>query len=83
MTIKPEATYPSMPEWIDLAHVSDRTNALMRQNWALLNEAAALLNAGDMSPLAWAGLQDLWAETIDLEGEYDRQRVVEFDRGLL
>ena len=59
---------------VDLTNVSDRVNALMRTNWALLNEAAALLNAGDMSPLAWEALQDIWAESIDLESKLARAR---------
>lgn len=66
--------YPLLPEWVDLTNVSDRVNALMRTNWALLNEAAALLNAGDMSPLAWEALQDIWAESIDLESKLARAR---------
>ena len=74
-----DRAYPRMPEWVDLDNVSDRTNALMRQNWELINQAADLLNAGDMSPLAWEKLQDIWAETVDLERKYDATRLSEHD----
>lgn len=70
----PAEPYPRMPEWVDLANASERTNALMRQNWALINEAADLLNAGDMEPLAWEKLQDIWAETVDIERKLWQQR---------
>lgn len=62
--------YPAVPEWIDLAHLSERANALMWQNWDLINQAAELLNAGDYSPLAWEQLQDIWAEAIELEAGF-------------
>lgn len=74
------APYPTLPEWVDLTNVSDRTNALMHQQWALLNEAAELLNAGDVSPLTWEKLQDIWAETIDIDTKYEVTRSAEFDR---
>ncbi len=69
--------YPSMPEWVDLSGLSERANALMRQNWALLNEAADLLNAGDMTPMAWEQLQDIWAESVDVEAKLRRTRLTD------
>ncbi|MBJ8342804.1 hypothetical protein JGU71_28330 [Antrihabitans sp. YC3-6] len=69
--------YPTLPEWVDLTNMSDRVNALMRANWALINEAADLLNAGDMGPLTWEALQDIWAETIDIEANIAKARALD------
>lgn len=74
MTDATAEPYPRMPEWVDVENASERTNALMRQNWALINEAADLLNAGDMSPLAWEKLQDIWAETVVIDRKLWQQR---------
>lgn len=59
-----------LPEWMNIEKASDRVNDLMRQNWALLNEAIELFNSGDYSPMSWLELQDIFAECIDIDVKY-------------
>lgn len=72
-------TVEQLPEWVDIPAVSDRVNDLMRQDTALVNEAARLLDAGHNGDDVTEQLQDLWAESIDVESKLTKARAPELD----
>ena len=69
-----------LAEWVDIDGLSARTNRLMRESWALVNEAVALFEAGDYSPLAWGQLQDVLAESTDVMEKFKPSWTTDFDR---
>ncbi|OZE95069.1 hypothetical protein CH302_19200 [Rhodococcus sp. 15-2388-1-1a] len=72
-------TVEHLPEWTDIPAASDRINDLMRQDTALINEAARLLDAGHYTDDTVDQLQDIWAESIDVEAKLTKARAPELD----
>ncbi|OLT33697.1 hypothetical protein BJF84_21420 [Rhodococcus sp. CUA-806] len=70
-----------LPGWEDLAHLPDRYNDLMRQNWLIINEILRLfhLHVGNFSDDVVQQMQDLWGETVDIERKLKAIRAPELD----
>lgn len=63
---------PTLGPWIDIPGNSDRANDLMRRNWALVDQTAAVVNrcAGQVSVEQEELLREIWEETLDIERKY-------------
>lgn len=63
---------PSLRPYVDAPGNSPRVNDLMRRNWALIDQAAELVNdtAGRVSREQDELLQEIWEETLDIERKY-------------
>lgn len=56
--------------WGDLDSLGPRSNALMRQNWQLINMAVDICNQDVISDEDAETLSDIWAQTVEIEREY-------------
>ncbi|WP_037162701.1 hypothetical protein [Rhodococcoides fascians] len=63
-------------DWQAIPGASDRVNDLMRQNWALLDAAAYIINAGDPDP---EELQDLIDESATVDEKLQATRAAEVE----
>lgn len=59
--------------WIDIPGLGERVNGLLRQSWALIDEAETLDDPEDAA--------DLWEEAEALETRIQRQREIDTNRG--
>lgn len=67
-------TVEMLPEWTDLPNLGPRTNALMRENWQLINMASAIFNQDSITSEEAETLSDIWAQTLEIEREYAEVR---------
>lgn len=70
-----ELHFEPLDEWKPLDNLTARENALMAQNWALINMAGDICRSKDVLTEEDAEeLRDIWQQTLDIEREYARSR---------
>lgn len=65
--------------WLDSENISERSNALMRENRLILDECVRMANLGTLDdPDELEEFRDLMGQSLDVEVKYLRSRSAEF-----